>query len=356
MDAFFAAIEEREHPRLAGRPIVVGADPEEGEGRGVVATANYAARVYGIHSAMPISTAWRLAEEGRRKGGAAVVFMEGDFSKYTEASRRIMSLIRQFSPRIEEASIDEAYFDLSPAGTFRKARGLAGEIKNKIRRSERLTASIGIGPNKMIAKIASDMEKPDGLTVIGDDDEGTSSAIIRERLAPLPVRKIPGIGPKTEKELARLSIRTIGDLQRADVARLEEYFGEWGNEMRKKASGAGSTELIEEWEAKSVGEQETFMKDTLDMNILSAALRALAEDVGRRLKQDNFKTFRAIVLTVRFGDFSTKTRSRTLASPVSDPKIIEFEGFRLLMPFLDGRENPERKLIRLLGLRVEKLL
>ncbi len=166
MDAFFAAIEERDHPELKGRPVVVGADPAGGQGRGVVSTANYPARVYGIHSAMPISTAWKLAEAARRRGRPATVFVRGSHRKYGEVSARIMAILHHYAPVVEEASIDEAYFDLSFTGSFEAAAALARQIKAAILGQERLTGSIGIGPNKMVAKIASDFQKPDGLTLV----------------------------------------------------------------------------------------------------------------------------------------------------------------------------------------------
>jgi len=195
MDAFFAAIEERDHPELKGRPLVVGADPAGDLGRGVVSTANYPARAYGIHSAMPISTAWRLAEAARRRGRPATVFVPGSHRKYGQVSARIMAILHQFAPVVEGAGIDEAYFDLSFTGSYDRAADLARQIKAAILAQERLTASIGIGPNKMVAKIASDFQKPDGLTVV-------TAAEAEDFLAPLAVRKIPGIGPKTEQSLA----------------------------------------------------------------------------------------------------------------------------------------------------------
>ena len=207
MDAFFAAIEERDHPELKGRPVVVGADPAGGKGRGVVATANYPARVYGIHSAMPISQAWKAAEAARRRGRPATAFVRGSHRQYAEVSGRIMAILHRHAPVVEEASIDEAYFDLSFAGSLAQAADICRQIKREIKDEEQLTGSIGLGPNKMVAKIASDFQKPDGLTVVTAEEA-------EDFLAPLPVRKIPGIGPKTEQSLARLGIKTVQDLKR----------------------------------------------------------------------------------------------------------------------------------------------
>jgi nucleotidyltransferase/DNA polymerase involved in DNA repair len=355
MDAFFAAVEERENPRLKGRAIVVGADPQGGKGRGVVATANYKARKYGIHSAMPISKAWRLAEEGRQKEDMPVVFMQGGFSKYSEVSGKIMAIIRRHTEHVEEASIDEAYFDLSNARSYAEAARLARKIKINIRNKERLTASIGIGPNKMIAKIASDMEKPDGFTVIGTDEPEACSRIVQEFLAPLAIRKIPGIGPKTELALQKQGIATIAHLQALSKAGLKKQFGKWGEDLYQKARGLASAEIIEAWTVKSIGEQVTFETDTLDARAIARCLEELAADITARFKRSRFTSFRTIVLTVRFEDFTTKTRSYTLERSCGDPSILAIEGLRLVMPFLDSRENLHRQKLRLLGLRMEKL-
>ncbi len=204
MDAFFAAIEARDHPELTGKPVVVGADPKGGRGRGVVATANYAARRYGIHSAMPISQAWKASEAARRRGLPEAAFVRGSHRRYSEVSVRIMAILHQFAPVVEEASIDEAYFDLSFAGSVDAAMEICRQIKAEIKAREDLTASIGLGPNKLVAKIASDFQKPDGLTVVRAEEA-------EDFLAPLPVRKIPGIGPKTERFLAGMGVKTVQD-------------------------------------------------------------------------------------------------------------------------------------------------
>src|SRR5262245_1815190 len=191
MDAFYAAVEERRNPDLRGRPIVVGADPKAGAGRGVVTTASYAARKYGIRSAMPISRAWRLAEAARRRGEPEAVFLRGDHAAYREVSGRIMAIAADGSDAFEEASIDEAYLDVSSLADFARAEAHARALKADIAAREGLTASVGIGPNKLVAKIASDFRKPDGLTIV-------EPAGVQGFLDPLPVRRLPGIGPKSE--------------------------------------------------------------------------------------------------------------------------------------------------------------
>lgn len=348
MDAFFAAIEERDHPDLKGRPLVVGADPAGGKGRGVVSTANYPARVYGIHSAMPISKAWQLAEAARRRGQPATVFTRGNYSKYREVSDRIMAILGSYVPVVEEAGIDEAYVDLSFAGSYERATEFARQIKAEILAKEKLTASVGIGPNKLIAKIASDFRKPDGLTVV-------TQAEAEDFLAPMAVRKIPGIGPKTEKYLARLGIKTVQDLKRFSPEELEERFGKWGPELYERIRGRHDSPLVTEWEPKSVGEQETFAKDTRNLEFIFQRLWALCREVHRRFTAEGFHNFRTVVVTVRFADFDTRSRSHTLAQPTTALRTLTFEAMKLLMPFLDRRENPKHKLIRLIGVRMEKL-
>ena len=348
MDAFFAAIEARDHPELQGRPLVVGADPAGGLGRGVVSTANYPARAYGIHSAMPISKAWQLAEAARRRGRPATVFVRGSHRKYGEVSGRIMAILHNYAPVVEGAGIDEAYFDLSFTGSYDRAADLARQIKAAILAQERLTASIGIGPNKMVAKIASDFHKPDGLTLVTPGDA-------EDFLASLAVRKIPGIGPKTEKSLARQGIKTVKDLKRFTPEELQGRFGKWGPELYERLRGRHDSPLVTEWEAKSVGEQETFAQDSRDLEFIFSHLWELCRGVWQRFLAEGFHTFRTVVITVRFADFDTFSRSYTLGEPAATLRTLIFEAMKLLMPFLDRRENPKHKLIRLIGVRVEKL-
>ena len=348
MDAFYAAIEERDTPRFRGLPLAVGADPEGGKGRGVVSTANYKAREYGIHSAMPISIAWRLSEAARRQGKPPVVFLSVDMKKYAEVSQRVMAIIRSFAPVVEEAGIDEAYADLSFAGSYESAETVCRDIKQAIRDRERLTASVGIGPNKLIAKIASNEKKPDGLTVVREEEaEGF--------LEPLPVRKIPGIGPKTEAELAKQGIRLVRDLKRSSREELQERFGKRGAEFYDMIRGRDDTPIQESYEPKSIGEEETFAKDTRDTTFIGECLKELCRDVIRRFEAGGFSGFRTVAIKVRFADFETHTRAHTLPQPADSLATLEVEAWKLLLPFLDRRENPRQKPIRLIGVRIEKL-
>lgn len=369
MDAFFAAVEERDKPRIKGRPIVVGADPDVGRGRGVVSTANYAARKFGIHSAMPISQAWRLSEAAKARGEAETVFLGVNSSLYGEVSKNIMAIIKKYSSKVEEASVDEAYFEIENKKSNIKnqkllwdnARSIALKIKEEINKKEKLTCSIGIGPNKLVAKIASDLEKPDGLTLVREED-------ISRVFDPLPIRKIPGIGPKAEQLFLRQGVKKVSDLKKLSLFDLQKLLGKWGEEIYRKIRGIDETPIVLGYEAKSIGEQETFMVNTRDANFIMDRLGFLCDSVIKRFKRSGFGCFRTIAVTIRFDDFETKTRSYTLPAIVSAQaslfeekkidllKILNFEAVRMILPFIDKRENPERKFIRLIGVRVEKLL
>ena len=214
LDAFFPSVEVREHPELKGKPVIVGADPKEGTGRGVVSSASYEARKSGVRSAMPISRAWKLCPEG--------VYLRPHFDLYTEASRAIMQILRSHADKFEQAGIDEAYLDISnQVNDFDEAAEFAKKLMEEVLDKERLTCSVGVAPNKMLAKIGSDFEKPYGLTVIREEDA-------EKFLAPLNVRKIPGVGPKTEERLQDLNIVIIGDLAATDPDQLARLFGSWG--------------------------------------------------------------------------------------------------------------------------------
>lgn len=348
MDAFFAAIEEKDRPRLKGMPIVVGSDPEDGKGRGVVSTANYKAREYGIRSAMPIRQAWELSEAAKKKGQPTVVFIGVNGRRYSEVSKRIMEIVKKYSKITEEASVDEIYIDLTFAGSFKNATAIAKKIKQEIFKKESLTCSLGLGPNKLIAKIASDHNKPDGLTIVQNEE-------VQQFLDPLPVRKIPGIGPKTEKVLQGMKIRTVQELRGLEETLLERKLGKWGRDLFRKARGESEGLVENRTEVKSIGEQETFRKDTLEPGVIFQKLKNLSIQVFERFKKSGFNEFRVVVLTVRFNNFETKNRSRTLPEALNSSLELEFEIMKMIQPFFDQRENPQRKPIRLVGVRVEKL-
>lgn len=348
MDAFFAAIEERDTPAFRGIPLVVGADPMDGRGRGVASTSNYPARAYGIHSATPITTAWRLSEAARRAGKPPVTFVSVDMQKYVRVSGEVMQIVRRFIPRLEQASIDEVYGDVSWTGSYEEAERVCRRLKAQIHSEAQLTASIGIGPNKLLAKIASGWRKPDGLTVVRAEEAEAF-------LAPLPIRVIPGIGPKTEGFLKAKRIKIVTDLRALSLHQLEALLGKRGLDLYQKVRARDDSPVEEYSELKSIGEQETFESDTLDSRTILAQLDGLVRGVIDRLHHEGFRSFRTVVLTVRFADFVTKSRAHTLAMATDESAILRREAMKLILPFLDRRENPHRKLIRLLGLRVEKL-
>ncbi len=357
MDAFFAACEERYNPHLHGKPIVVGANPKDGQGRGVVSTANYAARRYGIKSAMPISRAWRLAEDAKKRGEQAAVFLTGNFALYGEVSQRVMAILEAEADAFEQASVDEAYlewkfefrnsnFEFDP---WHEAETRARKIKRIILEQEGLICSVGIGPNKLVAKIASDFQKPDGLTIVRSDE-------VEIFLATLSVRVIPGVGPKAETALQQREIKTVRDVYEAGPRKMAEWFDKWGIDLSRKAHGISDSPVSGKWVQKSIGVEETFEKDALNPAFILDRARALADQVFRRFQREGFTSFRTVVVTVRFADFETRTRSLTSPQPLRTLTALNGTVLKLLLPFLDQRGNPKRKPLRLVGARVEKIV
>ncbi|MFA6077713.1 MAG: DNA polymerase IV [Candidatus Paceibacterota bacterium] len=349
MDAFFASVEVRDKPYLKGMPIVIGADPKGGSGRGVVSTASYEARRYGIHSALPISKAWRFSEEAKKRGDQGVVFITPAFHKYVESSHRVMAILRKYTPLVEEASIDEAYFDISMAGSFKKAEKIVQKIKDEIKREEGLTCSVGIASNKMLSKIAAQEEKPDGLTVVLPEQSA-------DFLASKSVSVISGVGPKTLDVFSANKIKTIKEARLLSEDKLVSMFGKWGSDLFQKLLGVDDSDVVSEPDiAKSCGEQETFEIDTLDLKFVMKKINTLCVDVFEKIKLEGFVGFRTVVLTVRFADFETKTRSFTSKKIFKTARELEQTILALVIPFLDRQENPQKKKIRLLGVRAEKL-
>lgn len=347
MDAFFAAIEERDNPRLKGLSVVVGSDPKNGNGRGVVSTANYIARKLGIHSALPITRAWRYANESVAKGGPATVFLPVRFKTYIHVSESIMKIIASFSLPIETTSVDEAYVDASSCQTFVRAWALAQTIKERILTQERLTCSIGIAPNKLLAKIASDMQKPNGLTIIKE-----RGALLT--LAKFPVRTLPGIGPKTEQFFHKRNIFFIKDLQTISQPQLKNWLGKWGSSLYYKARGIDERPLETSWEQKSLGHQETLPFDTLKTSLLIKALREMTQKSAQGIVKKNLQC-KTMEIVVRFADFETKTRAKTVNNYTSDYETLWQQALTLFLPFLNEQENPQQKLIRLLGVSFSRL-
>lgn len=346
MDAFFAACEERANPQFAGLGIVVGADPKNGLGRGVVSTANYQARKYGIHSAMPISQAFRLAQNATLRGEPNTIFLPVNGAYYSRVSDKIFEIVHKYVRIVEQTSIDEAYLDLSFTQSYDAGEKLIKLIKNNIKSQEKLTAKVGIGPNKLIAKMASASCEPEGLKVIVPDE-------VEKFLAPLPIGDIPGIGPKSEEFFHKKNIYKISQLRQIAKDQLQSWMGKWGEDIWEKVRGIDGSEVTVEREIKSVSEQETFEKDTASAAFILEELGKLAGRVIDRMKEEGISAFKTVTIVVRFADFTTKNRAHTLKSYTDSLSVFKNEAIKMMLPFLDSRENPNLKKVRLIGVGIE---
>lgn len=303
MDAFFTAVEVRDDPALRGRPVIVGADPRNGAGRGVVAAASYEARRYGVHSAMPISQAFRLCPRG--------VFLPGRMRRYSEVSDQVMAVLAGFTPLVEQVSVDEAFLDLSGCRRLWGDDREAGtRIKAAVRQCTGLTASVGIGPNKLVAKIASDLRKPDGLVVVADGEA-------RAFLAPLPIRRLWGVGPATEAALSQLGVREIGQLAALDPAALAARFGESGRWLHRCAVGEDDDAVTDGRGEKSLGAELTFERDTADREQVVRTLLELCDRVAARLRRQGLRG-RTVTLKLRYQGFETHTHRLTAAEGLDE--------------------------------------
>jgi len=336
LDAFFPSVEVREHPELKGKPVIVGADPKGGTGRGVVSSSSYEARKFGVRSAMPISRAWKLCPDG--------VYLRPHFNLYIPASNRIMEILRSHADKFEQGGIDEAYLEISSrVKDFDETAEFAKHLMEEVLEKTRLTCSIGVAPNKMVAKIASDYRKPYGLTVVKPEE-------VKDFLFPLEVRKIPGIGPKTEKALLDLKIETIKDLASMKPEVLTRLFGAWGTRLHEFANGIDNREVIEEYETKSIGRDTTFEKDMDDEVQILRALDELAGEVHADVTANGFK-FKTITVRIRYEHFDTHTSSKSLLFTTNDLDILKNNAKRLIDPFLRAKKK-----VRLIGVRVSNLI
>src|ERR1700676_638050 len=332
MDAFFVSVELLERPELRGKPVVVGGRPDQ---RGVVTAASYEARKFGIQSAMPLRTAGRLCPHA--------IFLDGHHAKYTQWSDRVAAILTNFSPVVEMVSIDEAYLDL--AGTERlhgPPLAAADKLLRSITRATGLPCSGGLASTRLVAKVASDQGKPRGLVWVPAGSE--------ERfLAPLPVRKIPGIGKVTERALRALGIETVEQIATQPQEKLEKIFGQWGTALYRKARGGDSYEFLVDAEPKSISQNHTFNEDTDDLAALAAALSHLSQKACKRLREAGLAAS-TLTLTMRYTGFDTYTRSKTLAEPAQLDTDI-YAVFNNL--FRDHRDHARK--IRLLGVRLSGL-
>jgi DNA polymerase-4 len=339
MDAFFASVEQRDNPAYRGKPLIVGAPANQ---RGVVCAASYEARKFKVRSAMPSRTAAKLCPQG--------VFVRPRMDVYRAESRLIMSILGEVTPIVEKVSVDEAYLDVSQryaafddqdAALF-AAVSLAKELKQRIKQERQLTASIGIGSNKFLAKLGSDFQKPDGLTLIPERDK----AVFLRRL---PVRSIHGVGPVTAEALESEGLFTIGDIQDTQI-NLATIVGSWAANLKERAFGHDDRELDLSDERKSISAETTFLNDTDDRVTLRAALRELATDVSRALHQSEVSAL-TVQVKVRYSDFTTLTRQIRLEEPVSDERDI----YRMAC-FLLARDNLVKGPLRLLGIGASTLV
>ncbi len=331
MDAFFAAVEQKRHPELTGKPVVIGGsgDPTQ---RGVVSTASYEARKFGIHSALPLRTAYKLCPQA--------VFLPVDYEEYSRVSAEVKNILREFSSVMEDVGIDEAFLDISESAE--PSEEISKKIKKKIKAELDITCSIGIAPNKLLAKIASDLNKPDGLTIINETD-------IEKIIRPLAVRKLWGVGPKTEAHLKSININTIGALAVMPLEKLTEHFGpSYGNYLYEASKGVDESPLVTHWEPKSSSREITFQRDTNDWQTIAKTLAGLTKEVSEDLKHSGYAG-KTVTVKIRFDDFKTYTRAKTMAEFTDSNEVIRKAAFEAL-----SRIKLEKK-VRLIGVRVSGL-
>ncbi|MFC2020707.1 DNA polymerase IV [Chloroflexota bacterium] len=334
LDAFFVSVEQVLNPELKGKPVVVGGRPG---GRGVVAAASYEARAFGLHSAMPLKTASRLCPQA--------IFIEGSFPRYRDASKKFMAILADYSPFLEPVGLDEAYLDVTGfESLYGSIHQMAAAIKQRIKNELGICASVGIANGKVVAKVASEMSKPDGLLEVTRGEE-------RAFLAPLPVARLPGIGKKAEQLLERLGIRTIGKLAITPVDVLKSHFGVSGEGLYRSANGIDDRKIELPGAAKSISRETTFAKDNRNRSLLKATLRYLAEKVGADLRRQG-KQVRCITLKLRYADFTTITRSHTLPQTTDGDQTIFQTGIKLLERALAVEKQP----VRLIGIGVSNLV
>ena len=339
MDAFYASVEQRDNPLLKGKPVIVGSPPTQ---RGVVCAASYEARKFGVRSAMPSATAGRLCPKG--------IFLRPRMEAYRAESREIMTVVREFAGElIQQVSVDEAYVDFSARSqaatadvSLELALPLARQIKSAIRNRRQLTATIGVAPNKLLAKLASDFQKPDGLTLIRESEK---VAFLR----PLPVRALPGVGKVTEENLQRAGIQTVGNLQDYP-GDLRALVGSWGTELKRFAFGEDVRPLDLGDEVKSISCENTFLRDTDDRPTLRACLKEQADDVAKSLGKRRLAAH-TVQVKLRYGDFTSLTRQISFEEPLADAKEIYRLGCWLL-----AREKLVNRPLRLIGLGVSGLV
>ncbi len=336
MDAFYASVEQRDHPALRGKPLIVGSDPKGGKGRGIVATCSYEARKFGVHSAQPISQAWRMCPHG--------IYVEPNMPKYVRASECVMRVLLDFSDLVEQVSIDEAFLDVTGSRRlFGDGASIARKIKDRIRSEQRLTASVGVAASKFVAKVASDLRKPDGLVVVEPGREA-------EFLAPLPVSRLWGVGQKTTALLKDLGVERICQIAALERKHLVDRFGKGGEHLWELSRGIDDRPVVPEEGYKSIGHETTFEKDTEDEHLLHDTLLWLAEKVAQRLRANNARA-RTIAIKFREADFSTYTRRKTLSVAVDTSERVFPQAWNMMRRLI--RRGVAVRLIGVYGSNLE---
>src|SRR6267143_1230796 len=335
LDAFYPSCEIHRDPSLSGMPLIVGADPKNGKGRGVVTSCSYEARKFGVRSGMPISMAWKLCPQG--------VYVPPDFELYGETSERVMNIMRGFADIFEQTSIDEAYMDVSKrCKTYDDAKLLSSKLKEALKEREGLTVSVGISPSKSISKMASDMQKPDGLTAVLTEQ-------VDKFLEPLPVSRISGVGKKTTEFLHEKGIETIGQLREVEAKKLTDWFGKGGVWRWAIANGIEETPVEERPLRKSISVEQTFERDIQNKGVVKEALESLVLEVHERLLAERL-LFRTVGIKVRFEGFVTFTREKTHTGYVDDLGVI-----REYVKLLFREFEKDRRKMRLVGVRLSDL-
>ena len=335
MDAFYVSVERRENPSFRDKPVIVGADPKGGKGRGVVMACSYEARELGIRSGMPISMAWRKTPDA--------VYLPPSYDLYGAVSESVMNVLREHADVLEHVSIDEAFLDVSSkVADFDEAAGYARRVKAAVLEREGLACTVGVAPNKSAAKIASDLAKPDGLKVVRPEE-------VVAFLDPLPVTRISGVGTKTAQLLERVGVRTIGDLSRFPGAELKKHMGKNSVWLWAIARGVEELPVEERPDPKSISVERTFEKDVTDWTRVESTIRDVARNVFLRARAQG-ATFRTIGIKIRFEGFQTHLRERTLSSHVLDETVLADVCVELAREFANGKHR-----VRLIGVRVTKL-
>lgn len=347
MDSFYASCELSQRPELKDQPFVVGADPMEGRGRGVVLACNYPARKFGLRSGMPISTAWKLCPQAH--------YYPPHFELYEEVSHRVMGLLKMYADKLEQTSIDEAYLEVTERvrmliaeggekNDLESIKGLADSIKKSVAEKENITCSIGVAGSKVVAKIAADVNKPNGLTIVSPEK-------VLDFLGPLEVSRIPGVGQVSQKLLLdKLHVKTIADIWNFSIEDLKDQFGKSSLWLYNVARGIDTSPVVERWEPVSVSGETTFFEDMSDYSKVRNTMQDVAEDVHKRTLLDGY-VFKAVGIKIRFSGFETHTRSKTLNSYTNSKEILNRETEKLLSEFYDSGKK-----VRLIGVRVSSLL